>query len=120
VQSGSGGEIVTDNELLELAAKAAGITKWQWTHVDAGINVGSDATPAIWNPRTDYGQALLLLVKLRGNLYVSDYSAHVEIPSDGEERFVNVTERITMGYSIEEATLAAIFKAAVEVGKAMS
>ena len=51
-----------DRELLELAAKAAELHGF-W--VDAGLNVGSDAAPKIWNPLTDDGDALRLAVKLR-------------------------------------------------------
>ena len=51
-----------DRELLELAAKVAELHGF-W--VDAGLNVGSDAAPKIWNPLTDDGDALRLAVKLR-------------------------------------------------------
>ena len=51
----------TDRELLELAAKAAGIDGF---FVDAGLNAGSNAFPKVWNPLTDDGDALRLAVKL--------------------------------------------------------
>jgi hypothetical protein len=51
----------TDRELLENAAKAAGIGGF-W--VDAGLNTGSNSTPRIWNPLADDGDALRLAVKL--------------------------------------------------------
>lgn len=43
---------MTDRELLEFAAKAAGIAGF-W--VDVGLNTGSDASPMIWDPRNDDG-----------------------------------------------------------------
>jgi hypothetical protein len=57
---------MTDKELLELAAKAAGIDIFCW----AGRDVGS-FTPVVmpdaltWNPLTDDGDALRLAVKLK-------------------------------------------------------
>lgn len=51
----------TDRELLELAAKAAGIDGF---FVDAGLNAGSNAFPKVWNPLIDDGDALRLAVKL--------------------------------------------------------
>lgn len=51
-----------DRELLVLAAKAAGLVGF-W--VDAGLNLGSNGAPFIWNPLTDDGDALRLAVKLR-------------------------------------------------------
>ncbi len=52
---------MNDREMLELAAKAAGIAGF-W--VDAGINIGSNAEPVIWNPLTDDGDTFRLAVKL--------------------------------------------------------
>lgn len=68
---------MTDRELLDMAAKAAGI-KIEWGEV---FNIGDcevdctdlafaddsspdDAAPSVWNPRTDYADGLLLAVKL--------------------------------------------------------
>ena len=47
---------MTDRELLELAAKAAGI--------DADVSVFFAGGPRSWNPITDDGDALRLAVKL--------------------------------------------------------
>lgn len=52
---------MTDKELLELAARAAG---YSGTWVDAGLNLGTDAVPIIFNPLTDDGDAMRLAVKL--------------------------------------------------------
>jgi hypothetical protein len=51
---------VTDRELLELAAKAAGIGPISWIETD-GTKI---VTNLRWNPLTDDGDALRLAVKL--------------------------------------------------------
>ena len=51
----------TDRELLELAAKAAGLTVLTWnTKIPALLLTG----PTAWNPLADDGDALRLAVKL--------------------------------------------------------
>ena len=52
---------MTDRELLELAAKAAGMKDGTW--FDGYNDEGSD-TGDYWNPLTDDGDALRLAVKL--------------------------------------------------------
>jgi hypothetical protein len=56
---------MTDRELLEAAAKAAGI-EFGWIHDTPRIRAEMGWTP--WNPLTDDGDALRLAVKLRLNL----------------------------------------------------
>ena len=53
---------MTDKELLEFAAKAAGY-RVKREHPD-GLVVWIDDEPHIWNPLTDDGDALRLAVKL--------------------------------------------------------
>lgn len=54
----------SDRELLELAAKAAGWSHWDWLAAP-GINVyDADGRHSHWNPLTDDGDALRLAVKL--------------------------------------------------------
>jgi hypothetical protein len=115
---------MTDRELLELAAKAAGIplvrlepeTVWDTGHI----------TRAGWNPLTDDGDALRLAVKLGlharqfpilddgfdaplGMVEVwrvdDDDPVHVEFLRSGDDRLA--------------ATRSAIVCAAAEIGKAM-
>jgi len=64
---------LTDRELLERAAKAAGIAGF-W--VDSGLNIGTDAEPVIWNPLTDDGDALRLAVKRRFDICTEDNDPH--------------------------------------------
>ena len=58
---------MTDKELLELAAKAAGIEKDQWSDfymMPTMPNGSLIAKTGGWNPLTDDGDALRLAVKL--------------------------------------------------------
>ena len=99
-----------DRELLELAAKAAELHGF-W--VDAGLNVGSDAAPKIWNPLTDDGDALRLAVKLQ--IDVTQDGDHVVAWFDGG--YIG-TGHIPYEGDPCEATRRAIVRAAAEIGKA--
>jgi hypothetical protein len=59
-----GGEAVTDRELLELAAKAAGIRINYWVYDNDDDSPSVLESGGIWNPLTDDGDALRLAVKL--------------------------------------------------------
>jgi len=58
---------MTDRELLELAAKAAGL-EYHWVKVDGGslmqASEPGSRSEESWNPLTDDGDALRLAVKL--------------------------------------------------------
>jgi hypothetical protein len=107
---------MTDRELLDLAAKAAGITlDWQegWNGMpDSASNMGR-----VWSPLTDDGDALRLAVKLNmevcshadadiGGISWADASGHafayIELPHDGDQM---------------AATRRAIVRAAAEIGR---
>ena len=105
--------VMTYRELLELAAKAAGM---KWTQIEMSLMtdyvwVTSDGVElAVWNPLTDDGDALRLAVKLglvlknRDDLADAYSAEYVEktLPSDP--------------YA---ATRRAIVRAAAEIGKDM-
>lgn len=55
----------TDRELLELAARAAGVRIGNWIEYADAEGFASDAKVAPWNPLTDDGDALRLLTELR-------------------------------------------------------
>jgi hypothetical protein len=60
---------MTDRELLEAAAKAAGLTIGAWSdNYGAFMHRGVEPGKSWWNPLTDDGDALRLAVKLRLNL----------------------------------------------------
>ena len=111
---------MSDRELLELAAKAAGID-WDAQLDDGTIVIAAEA-PIFWNPLLDDGDALRLAVKLR---------LTVEQWFFGQEAFVYDFKESTMyeglGVSVHEpygtdplaATRRAIVRAAAEIGRAM-
>ena len=98
-----------DRELLELAAKAAELHGF-W--VDAGLNVGSDAAPKIWNPLTDDGDALRLAVKLR--MDVKQWNSLVI----AVKAWNSHAEENTFTQCPYAATRRAIVRAAAAIGKA--
>lgn len=115
-------KIMTDKELLELAAKAAGIKGG--VYMDETPNLGIAGiyvfdlfglATSYWNPLTDDGDALRLAVKLGLHPKV-DYSNDVvfcEFTKDGDE----VTEGLLNDpYA---ATRRAIVRAATEIRKEM-
>jgi len=110
----------TDRELLELAAKAAGL------HVDARNQASRDACGAgdvglwiaghtCWNPLTDDGDALRLAVRLEMQVRVIAYGGAARIDDGGWSQ----CEAHLHG-GIEAATRRAIVRAAAEIGKGMA
>jgi len=103
---------MNDRELLEMAARAAGITG---ITRDGGIELSKDhAKPPydwrMWNPLTDDGDALRLAVKL--GMEIRIYGSEVRvyccgiIASEGPPDFDSATRR-------------AIVRAAAEIGREM-
>lgn len=100
---------MTDRELLELAAKAAGIDA-EWFPSCQGLLIrGSTvAEGGLWNPINNDGQALRLAVKLRLTIDMVDLSIWHKgkcvsaIPAEGD---------------IYAATRRAIVRAAAEIGR---
>lgn len=112
---------MSDRELLELAAKAAGLTDYEWDDGSASmvkcvvrIIQGDDTTTyeiLRWNPRTDDGDALRLAVKLGIGLAGSEshvWACKLDI--------CDIHEPI--GSDPCAATRRAIVRAAAEIGKA--
>jgi len=103
----------TDRELLELAAKAAGYSIWEWDRDGSALI----ADPTIrWNPLEDDGDALRLAIKMGFNL---------SLPSSPNQVFVQVGERGSVPFELERidgnplsATRRAIVRAAAEIGGA--
>ena len=104
---------MTDKELLELAAKAAGVELHHWNE-DTFIRVSEyvDDVGGYWSPLTDDGDALRLAVKLG-----------LEIRTNGPY-LIAVTPRYVDNELYEErgddpyaATRRAIVRAAAEIGK---
>lgn len=114
---------MTDRELLELAAKAAGIDIDKSPYNGGGSgNTGFDIAGnavldwhnnVIWNPLKDDGDALRLAVKL--SLMIDNSS------EEGWCDIIGACERIKEEYGEDEyaATRRAIVRAAASIGKAM-
>ena len=110
-----------DRELLERAAKAAGIEvpKHLWVdYIDTGIKTMSGL---VCNPLTDDGHALRLAVKLQ--IEITTYPKTGEV---GAGRSANLVGYGKHGRVFEyfggdpyEATRRAIVRAAAEIGKGM-
>jgi hypothetical protein len=96
---------MTDRELLELAAKAAGI-EINWFKWERLTNQ--------WNPITDDGDALRLAVKLEIDLIIG--TGHKFVTARNEVTQLNEYEYTQDKYA---ATRRAITRAAAEIGKAM-
>lgn len=103
----------TDRELLELAAKAAGITPKRWT--DEGATVQHSLYPpgVVWNPLKSDGDALRLAFALGLHVEFRPWAVCVwknrkQFPSYGGDQCCDM----------QHARLA-ITRAAAEIGKAM-
>lgn len=102
-----------DRELLELAAKAAGIEVIRvdepglWIAGGAGVH---------WNPLTDDGDALRLAVKLNFEIERSRLADRAYVGSVGDAPWV---EYVNDEQDIYECTRRAIVRAAAEIGRAM-
>jgi hypothetical protein len=106
---------MTDKEILELAAKAAGI-EIQWPSVGDASCRRTD-TWDIWNPLTDDGDALRLAVKLNIVIWECDqYDRAMAEVRYGEARG-EYWELV--GEDKYSSTRRAITRAAAEIGKAM-
>jgi hypothetical protein len=112
---------MTDRELLELAAKAAGYDfNRVWHDEQSGILVWEP--PIIyesrdWNPLADDGDALRLAVKLRIDVHHSTTMVVAERDTAFDRFEVAVAE--LKGDDDFSATRRAIVRAAAEIGKAM-
>ena len=99
---------MTDKELLELAAKAAGLVihTWEEDHflVDENNGIGFCF---YWNPLTDDGDALRLAV-------------HLNIDINFTESLVDCGIAICKDNDPYAATRRAIVRAAAEIGKGMN
>lgn len=100
---------MTDREMLEFAAKAAGIES-------GGGLFWCPATGNAWNPIADDGDALRLMVKLGLRVRKTSSSIEIDIYEDGS--WVDVLLE-NIGDDPLAATRRAIVRAAAEIGKDM-
>ncbi|MGS0980970.1 hypothetical protein [Burkholderia glumae] len=108
---------MTDKELLELAAKAAGLPlSREWDSTGDGILIGiGDGDLQKWNPLADDGDALRLAVKLRMDIDISINAGYVSVTAHREpDERVFIVEK--PGDSAE-ALRRAITRAAAEIAR---
>lgn len=109
---------MTDRELLELAAKAAGI---KYTIKD-GVFVahGNKNEPPIpWNPLEDDGDALQLACKLALVVYCDEVEAWCEWGELNEDLEYEHHAAAEPQYQGAQSVRRAIVRAAAEIGRAM-
>lgn len=119
--------MITDRELLELAAKAAGYLNWTPYNTGLFIETGhSRGNPGFhWNPLTDDGDALRLAVKLQMAFDVSEPTStdigtvHCTCPTQSGLSCKSVTEYVDEDGDPYAATRRAIVRAAAEIGRNM-
>jgi len=115
---------MTDRELLELAAKAAG--RKVFSYIDdpifgVGMNDG-ETDSALWNPLTDDGDALRLAVKLDMDVFVEFGESRSFASTSGDDGLTpGEFEENTCSWMGDkgEAVRRAIVRAAAEIGKGM-
>jgi hypothetical protein len=105
---------MTDKELLEAAARAAGIELQGW---DGGRAYVSNPYTRLWNPLTSDGDALRLAVKLGLAIRVLEKCVFVESDPETLLAFSNISELEMFGADRYAATRRAIVRAAAEIGK---
>ena len=105
---------MTDRELLELAAKAAGFHDAVWAAKQACVETSMlPGFRCFWNPLTDDGDALQLAVRL--DLVVEQLDGWAQASDYGYE----VSEAEQYNDDPFAATRRAIVRAAAEIGRGM-
>lgn len=113
---------MTDRELLELAARAAGLEFDPTVQNKFGLLVVTEdaacqSDQKLWNPLTDDGDALRLAVKLKMDIRPSEELQTIHIWSDVLDRWIKEFYGDTNDpYA---ATRRAIVRVAAEIGKEM-
>ena len=106
---------MTDRELLEMAAKAAGL-KHNGSSGDRGLHIGlgdPDYDSGWWNPLTDSGDAIRLSVTLCISI------RHRTVYVDAFRGNVSASEYVPTYKDADKAALRAIVRCAAAIGKAM-
>ena len=112
----------SDRELLEFAAKAAGIKHVDYSGIDydgsSGLMVvdGVGRHLDLWSPLTDDGDALRLAVKLKLEILFFDGFGEIAVEHNNDGH-LQVTEQYAE--DMNAATRRAIVRAAAEIGRSM-
>ena len=119
---------MTDKELLELAAKAAGYqldglaSRYiaQGVGVDDFLELNDSGGHSVWNPLTNDGDALRLAVRLRLRVCCPTSDSDCALASNGDVTAYSEDDLTDIPMSdLYAATRRAIVRAAAEIGKAM-
>jgi hypothetical protein len=112
---------MTDRELLELAAKAAGFSGIDFLAQDHWANVyDAEGRQSAWNPLTDDGDALRLAVNL--GIVIRPFPSHHQGSQVVASMHPYIEEREYVsdnGQDMAAATRRAVTRAAAEIGKRM-
>ena len=109
---------MTDKELLELAAKAAGIEIIGFGEV-FWVPEGEELQRP-WNPLIDDGDALRLAVKLRIDVMTDcPNSVCIEVPVGKKDNWITECTKDDSFENVLIATRRAIVRAAAEIGRSM-
>jgi hypothetical protein len=109
---------MTDRELLEAAAKAAGMPHVWAPVLGAMMHVEDSGKGSIWNPLTDDGDALRLVVKIQACVVIDNEMKWCGVHL-GEERGKHyIVEHFGAWSDAAEATRRAIVRAAAAIGGA--
>jgi hypothetical protein len=110
---------MTDRELLEAAAKAAGL-EYRDDLWDGGHARNADGLWVAWRPLTDDGDALRLAVRLRLDICPFPDGAHVFQHEWRDEYCIRCSVDVAESWGADRAaaTRRAIVRAAAEIGAA--
>ena len=110
---------MTDRELLELAAKAAGVEGAYRAQYAGDKEYGGFWHSGVcWNPLTDDGDALRLAVKLKLTVQQNEMSVYV-FTHNGTTPYAETNEVHRNEIDPYAATRRAIVRAAAEIGRGM-
>ncbi len=110
---------MTDRELLEKAAKAAGMSNPTYMEIYQNKGINRGPTESLWNPLTDDGDALRLAVKLKMDVQTNEASSSVQTWQSDIGETKEVVEYFDPPQDPYAATRRAIVRAAAEIGKEM-
>lgn len=105
---------MTDREMLEMAAKAAGHTVEAYSEEQGLLIKVRDGVSAWWKPPANYGDALRLAVKLGIDIHFHQQALNVVAG-----HWKQIPQEELFGNDPLAATCRAITRAAAEIGKDM-
>jgi hypothetical protein len=109
---------MTDQDLLELAAKAAGLTNVEFHDIGVTCGMWNSSMTDYWNPLKNDSDALRLAVKLGMEVYVDNHPDGCECTEVRSITFPK-SGRVIVNHEDDahSATRRAIVIAAAEIGK---